>query len=651
MYRYWIIVLCLVSVTVQADWQKIETAWQRGELTQSERLYNLFLDLRAPEELPAALTSPFRRPLRSGFALNAYLKEHLNEVDEPFRSRMSKVLNTRPGGLPHSYSSPVGNFLIHYARVGRDAPDSADINANQIPDYVEQVAEIFDYAYHLEIDSFGYQKYKQDNIDGPQFDVYILELSSSYYGMTEWDELSCAQCTPWIRIDNDYNPAHFSTSGIEGLKVTAAHEFFHALQLGYRWDAGLNNSNIYWYEVSSTWMEDMAYDEINDYYQYLDTYFDNPNNSLTTANGSAEYSKALWNFYISEKYSPELIRQCWEEFAHPGRTPLECFETVLPGGFTPNFIQFAYWNTFTGIQTRADSFYSEGSNYPELNLIPWSQPGTIPVVIYSLATKYYVYTPIKNGGLRLHYYPDCAGFFKGVMFDGSYHTLFFNQTLSAVPPAIFPNLSLYREVIIGLVNPTTTSINSAFTLEFDSTLINLLYIKGTVFSHSGKPLAGAKIKIFEPLSQYVISLTESDAAGQFTLPVIESFIHQSLSLHIEAPGYEIVEIPSVIPGEVDDTTLTFTVNKLSDKQIGAWPNPFHDEITFGYYQPYDYPQAEPWHIQIYTINGQIVYETRGAAAENHVALNPSELSGLMRGVYIYYFQLGTISRQGKLIKN
>ena len=50
------------------------------------------------------------------------------------------------------------------------------------------------------------------------------------------------------------------------LKVTAAHEFFHAVQFAY--DIGEDG----WFmESTATWMEEHVYDAINDNLQYLAT--------------------------------------------------------------------------------------------------------------------------------------------------------------------------------------------------------------------------------------------------------------------------------------------------------------------------------------------------------------------------------------------
>jgi len=71
-----------------------------------------------------------------------------------------------------------------------------------------------------------------------------------------------------IDIDNDFIGSKYNAKGIQALRVTAAHEFHHAIQYGYGWWG-----ERYPYELTSTWMEDVVYTDVNDYYQYLPDYF------------------------------------------------------------------------------------------------------------------------------------------------------------------------------------------------------------------------------------------------------------------------------------------------------------------------------------------------------------------------------------------
>ncbi len=66
-------------------------------------------------------------------------------------------------------------------------------------------------------------------------------------------------------LDNDYRPGQFpSLTPLENMQVTAAHEYFHAVQFAY--DAF---EDSWFMEATATWAEDEIFDDINDNLQYL----------------------------------------------------------------------------------------------------------------------------------------------------------------------------------------------------------------------------------------------------------------------------------------------------------------------------------------------------------------------------------------------
>ena len=61
-------------------------------------------------------------------------------------------------------------------------------------------------------------------------------------------------------LDNDYTPAEFPTNTpIENMRVTAAHEYFHAVQFAYDF-----LEDGWFMEATATWAEDELYDSVND---------------------------------------------------------------------------------------------------------------------------------------------------------------------------------------------------------------------------------------------------------------------------------------------------------------------------------------------------------------------------------------------------
>ncbi len=117
-------------------------------------------------------------------------------------------------------------------------------------------------------------------------------------------------------LDNDYARSQFGIAPINALRVTAAHEFFHAIQFAYDVD-----EDIWFMEGTATWVEDEVYDSINDNYQYL------PYSAIRNPRQSADYSvgQSRYGAFLFFRYAPErlrsrtVMRQFWEYADAPKR--------------------------------------------------------------------------------------------------------------------------------------------------------------------------------------------------------------------------------------------------------------------------------------------------------------------------------------------
>lgn len=215
-----------------------------------------------------------------------------------------------------TYPSSGGHFTIHYATSGADAPPPADTNANSVPDWVETVAATFEQVYAAEVGSMGYSA--APTSDG-RYHVYLQELSgTNQFGYTDSIAAvpaSTTSFTSFIVIDDDFSEGLYAPYTAEtGLRITAAHEYHHAIQFGY---------NYYfdtWYaEATSTWIEDEVYDDINQLYNYLPPYFQNSTLALNAApsvSTGGGYGRWVLNRYLAERYSStDTIRSIWEHLA------------------------------------------------------------------------------------------------------------------------------------------------------------------------------------------------------------------------------------------------------------------------------------------------------------------------------------------------
>ncbi len=261
---------------------------------------------------------------------------------------LSRGIRLERPTLETAYQSPSGYFYIHYDTSGINVPMEGDLNLNGIPDYVEEVAVMADSARHVLTEFMGFNPPPGD-ADGI-YDVFITQQSPGTYGVTylEGGGLS------YIQIDNDFEEDQYTTHGLPAMAVTMVHEFFHAVQLGYKDSIG---SDKYLYEMSSTWIEDVIVPEVNDYLEFRDELFNDPEIPLHHTNG---YSIALYAHYLARmvngvvnEQESIIIRQIWEEFAGSGHSALNAIKDVLTEEYSTSLCEtwtdFLARNIFCGL--------------------------------------------------------------------------------------------------------------------------------------------------------------------------------------------------------------------------------------------------------------------------------------------------------------
>jgi hypothetical protein len=194
-----------------------------------------------------------RRPIKCGFSLKNQVRVRFSQFSPEQRILLSKMM-TRPE-LPYSVTSSSDRFRIHYALNGPDAVSGEDADRNGVPDYIDTAASSLEYAYHVEVEELGFKPPPADDTDGPEWDIYIENIDNSY-GSTMPDKLigfNPDVYTSYIELDNDYRST--DTHGLDGLRITIAHEFFHMIQLGWnaRAEGGRDFTDLFLWEAAP-WM-------------------------------------------------------------------------------------------------------------------------------------------------------------------------------------------------------------------------------------------------------------------------------------------------------------------------------------------------------------------------------------------------------------
>jgi hypothetical protein len=187
---------------------------------------------------------------------------------------------------------------------------------------------------------------------------------------------------------------------LDGLRITIAHEFFHMVQLG--WNARSNGNqdftDLFLWEAACTWMEDVVYNRINDYYYYLDDFFQTSNRRFDTADGWREYGLSLWFHFLEKRlgtrsFALKIWNHLYEvEAVEANDRALREYGTT----FADALGLFYAWNYRTGSRADTVHFYPEGNHYPEL----------VPDGTFSLGDQREVDTEVTTTGSRTYVFED-----------------------------------------------------------------------------------------------------------------------------------------------------------------------------------------------------------------------------------------------------
>jgi len=374
---------------------RIEQDYQRAKIDYETFLVNSILAVFAPEELPQPYQTAEVKPLKCGTPLLMEIKHHWHSLSTHSKSKIEPFLN-RPD-LSEEYISESGRFKIHFDRSGYHAVDASDANQNALPDFVEAAGQALDYSYRLMIDTLQYNPPPDDRgVDGSEYDIYFLNIGM--YGMTQPEtEISKGPSiyTGYMSINNKFGPG-FVTHGLDAVRVTCAHELFHMIQLGY----AFRFNDRFYMEICSTWMEDFAYDEVNDYYAYLSEFFRNTDVPFNTYDGAHEYGACLWNHLLEKKFGVDLIRSTWEFIAkYPALEAMDYALIQQSSSFRKELEAFSIWNFYTGLRSEPIQYYPEGEFYPEVTFrktYSFQTDVALNDSLHAFSNAYYYFTDRDN---------------------------------------------------------------------------------------------------------------------------------------------------------------------------------------------------------------------------------------------------------------
>ncbi len=377
------------------------------------------------------------------------------------------------------YNSPGGHFEIYYTTRGPDSVSIVDTygysssppyiqtsQPNGIPDYIDETAWALDSTWRMEVVRFGMPQpspYKDSVRSSDRYKVLIQSPgkgSEDVYGYTLfYQRVNNHSFSSFITIRNEWSafkqePLKYDDNPSAAIRVTCAHEFFHALQYAMTWDmkrfgatidsASLDDFPITWTEGCAVTMEELAFPEVNDYVQYTTPFFSKPTISFFPKSSSyydQVYLQSLFMIYETTRMQDTI------SIIFPRQMYYNNFETLLPfeenisrsvstTGYTwPQLLnKFHTASYFTGSRSDTSRFIADANKYPT-----WE---------------------VENDGSGLRTINENAVGIYGLKHQQShYDTLFIR--LQPYPESTVPVATDSWAASILLKNDTTTSIVTA----------------------------------------------------------------------------------------------------------------------------------------------------------------------------------------------
>lgn len=334
---------------------------------------------------------------KCGFGLAAAVYFNFERFTPEQQNIIKKIMD-RPD-LSNEYVSPFGHFKIHYDVSGSNKP--AFDNSKSALQNVELIAAALDSVYKMIVEEFGFPPPPADNNLGGDdlYDIYI-ENQANYGGTQPEEYIPNDRYTSYMSIDNDFSG--FYTEGLAAAKVTLAHEFHHAIQMGnyaIRYTGGTDPEDLFFFELTSTAMEEFVFDYVNDYYNYIRDYFNNPEKNFEKYPG---YALVLWNLFLYDRYGISIVKRQWE-FYRSSRAYLAINNSLAEAGssFKRELNLFGIWSYYTGyrkklavennISGEGFGYFEEGENYPLIRVNSMNYtPNLFPINVstYPMANNF-----------------------------------------------------------------------------------------------------------------------------------------------------------------------------------------------------------------------------------------------------------------------
>lgn len=213
-------------------------------------------------------------------------------------SAFSKIQTPVLEGMKRVVSAS-GRFRLYYTESGTDALPVSDKNFNGINDFIDSSLVEIENIFKIEVTDQSMPLTFLDSIP-----VYFRNLGGGTYGQTVYTTGTTYPeqvKADYIEINSKLNS--LNTTGMNMIRVTLAHEFYHVLHMQSGIWMGSTSDFLFYYEMSATFFEEVVYDSINDYRFYLrNGFYSTPSQYIHGKTSNLIYSMTIFFQYLRDRY-------------------------------------------------------------------------------------------------------------------------------------------------------------------------------------------------------------------------------------------------------------------------------------------------------------------------------------------------------------
>jgi hypothetical protein len=298
------------------------------------------------------------------------------------------------------WETPDGAIRVHYSLEGPNQVNLFDGNNDDVPDFVERVAEIAQASLstfrelNLLAPADETQFTLSDNGGSDALDFYLVDFGGNADGQFGIDACdNNDRCTGHMVIENDFLGYSYSNY-TEGLSTVVPHELFHGVQAAYtqalpRWIS----------EGTAVWAQ-RRYDlESRDFRRFANTYLGETSRPLNKPpSGPVQafaYGSCIWWEFLTLRHGVDLMEDlmtAWQPLEEDAEMVSAMVELLQARGdsMTSIWPDFAAYNLGTGSRAGILESYPDAPLLSGINITEQAESITFSNRFYPLTINYYL---------------------------------------------------------------------------------------------------------------------------------------------------------------------------------------------------------------------------------------------------------------------